>query len=63
MPKQYKAEGDINRVAAEGKYARRNQLVGMVNIDANAKTLAKSNQTEEQEDQAHDTKEYANPGK
>jgi hypothetical protein len=45
LPKQNKSKGYVYRVAAQSKYAIRYKFVGMVNIDTNAKTLAKRNQT------------------
>jgi hypothetical protein len=46
LPEQHQADCHINRIAAESKYARRDQLVGMIDIDANAKALAKRNQAQ-----------------
>jgi len=45
LSKQDKSKGHVYRIAAESKYARRYKSVGMVNVDTNAKTLAKRNQT------------------
>src|SRR5262245_38462717 len=46
LPEQHKANCHTNRVAAKRKYARCDKLLGMVDIDANAKTPAKRNQAE-----------------
>src|SRR5262249_47941459 len=48
--------------AAESEYARRYKPVGMVDIDADAKTLAERNQTEQQQSQAPEAEEYSGPG-
>src|SRR5262245_5003073 len=45
LPKQDNSKGYVYRIAAESKYACRYKSAGMVNIDTNAKTPAKRNQT------------------
>jgi len=50
LSEQHKTECHINRIATESKYARRHKLVGMIDIDANAKTLAERNQAEQLKD-------------
>ena len=62
MTEQYNAKRHINGIAAESKYPRGYKLVGIFDIDTNAKTLAERNQAEQQKGQAPEAEEYSGPG-
>jgi hypothetical protein len=62
LSEQHAAECDIKWIPAERKYARGYELVGMIDVDADAKTLAKPNQAEQEEDNACEAKDDSDPG-
>src|SRR5262245_40751861 len=62
LSEQHAAKCDIKWVPAERKYARGYELVGMIDVDADAKTLAKRNQAEQEEDYACEAKDDPDPG-
>jgi hypothetical protein len=44
---QDETKADINRIAAHREYARRDELIGVVDVDANAETRAEGDQTDQ----------------
>ncbi len=49
LPKQDRRKGHINGIAAKGKNASRNELIGMVGINAHSETLSKRDQAPQEQ--------------